>query len=112
MASRVRVALFAIVAMVLVPGVLVGMAAAADRPPVATSLADAHEPVVAHAAVPARSALPLVPKGLPEAMAIMVGGVAASFSVRRRSLRGLPFRLGDVGDRWRAQLFGAPPSFL
>ena len=22
------------------------------------------------------------------------------------------FRLGDVGDRWRALLFGAPPSFL
>jgi hypothetical protein len=37
---------------------------------------------------------------------------ALRFGTRRRSLRGIPFPIGDVGDRWRALLFGAPPSFL
>jgi len=31
---------------------------------------------------------------------------------RGRSLCGLPFLLGDVGDSWRALLFGAPPPCL
>ena len=112
MTARARVALLAITALVLVPAALAGMAAPQDRPPAATSLADAHEQVVPHAAVAARSSVPFVPKGLPDVTVIVVAATAALFSVRRRSLQGLPFRIGDVGDRWRALLLGAPPSFL
>jgi len=110
--SRARIVLLAIAVVALVPGAVVGMATANDRSPVSTSLVDSPEPAVGHVAVPARASLPVVPRGLPESTVVATLAAAAVFSLRRRSLRGLPFRLGDVGDSWRALLFGAPPAFL
>ena len=112
MTPRARALLVALTLVVLVPGAVVGMVTANDAAPGSTSLTAPHDPAVGHVAVPVRSQLPLVPKGLPELTVIIALGATAWFSVRRRSLRGLPFLLGDVGDRWRALLFGAPPSFL
>jgi hypothetical protein len=112
MTSRARVVLLAIAVLALVPGAVVGMAMVDDRSPVSTSLVDSPEPAVGHVAVPVRASVPLVPRGLPESAIVVTVAAAAVFSLRRRSLRGLPFRLGDVGDGWRALLFGAPPAFL
>jgi len=112
MTPRARLALLAVTVLVLVPGVFAGMVIANDGSPVGTTLADAHEPAAGHVAVPVRAPLPLLPKGLAEATVIVTVGAAAWFSIRRRSLRGLAFRLGDVGDGWRALLFGAPPAVL
>jgi hypothetical protein len=112
MTSRVRVALLAITALVMVPGVIVGFAMPNDVAPASTSIVDAGEAVAAPFAVPVRTARPAVPRGLPQAAVIVTIVAAVRFSLRRRSLRGLLFRLGDVGDRWRALLFGAPPSLL
>jgi hypothetical protein len=112
MTPRLRLVLLAVTVLVMVPGVFAGVVVASDVPPVGATLSDPHHPAVGHVAVPVRAPVPLVPKGLAEAAVIVTVGAAAWFSIRRRSLRGLPFRLGDVGDRWRALLFGAPPSFL
>ena len=112
MTSRVRVALLAITALVLVPGVVVGFAMPNGAAPASTSIAGADEPGAAPVAVPVRTPRPTVPRGLPQVAVIVTLLMATRFSLRRRSLRGLPFRLGDVGDRWRALLFGAPPSLL
>jgi len=112
MTSRARALLVAIAVLALAPGAVLGMAAANDRAPVSTSMVDAQEPVVNHVATPARAALPLVPRGLLESTVIVTVGMAACCGLRRRSLRGLAFRLGDVGDGWRALLFGAPPAVL
>jgi hypothetical protein len=112
MAPRVRVLLVAVTVLVLAQVAVVGMVKADNAAAGSTSLAAAHQPAVGHVAVPVRAPLPLVPKGLQEQAVIVTIGALAWFSIRRRSLWGLPFRLGDVGDRWRALLFGAPPSFL
>ena len=112
MTSRVRVALLAIAALVLVPGVVVSVVMPNDAAPASTSMVGAEESAAAPVAVPVRTPRPAVPRGLPQAAVIVTLVTAVRFSLRRRSLRGLPFRLGDVGDRWRALLFGAPPSLL
>lgn len=112
MTPRARVLLMALTVAVLAPGAVAGMGTAHDAVPASPSLAVAHEAAVGLVAVPVRSQLRPAPNGVPELTVIIAVGAAAWFSVRRRSLRGLAFRLGDVGDRWRALLFGAPPAFL
>jgi hypothetical protein len=112
MARRVRVVLLIITAMVLGPGVVVGMVIPNDASPASTSLVEASDSAQALVAVPVKSPLPAGPRGLPQAAIVLTLVAAGRLSVRRRSMRGLPFRLGDVGDRWRAELFGAPPSLL
>ena len=112
MTSRVRVALLAITALVLVPCAVVGMVMPNDTAPAGTSLAAADDQAAAFVAVPVKSPRPALPRGLPQVAIIVTVVTAVRFSLRRRSMQGLPFRLGDVGDRWRALLFGAPPSFL
>jgi len=112
MAPRDRVALLAITALVLVPAVLAGVVIPSDGSAMSTSLAGSHEQAARLTAVPLNPPPPVVPRGLPEATVIVTVAAALRFSSRRRSLHGVPFRLGDVGDRWRALLFGAPPSFL
>jgi len=112
MTSRLRAALFAITALVMVPGVVVRFAMPGDVAPASTSMVDGGKEAAAPVAVPVRTARPAVPRGVPQGAVIVTIVAAVRFSLRRRSLRGLPFRLGDVGDRWRALLFGAPPSLL
>jgi hypothetical protein len=111
MAPRLRVALLAIIAVALVPGALLGTAVANDASPATISLVEADESPAALVAVPVKSRLSIVPRAFPLATVIATVAVVR-FSSRQRSMRGLPFRLGDVGDRWRALLFGAPPSLL
>ena len=112
MTPRVRIALLAITALVLVTGALVGMTVAASASSGGISLVDPNESPAALIAVTVKSPLSALSRALPQAA--VIGSVLATvrFSARRRSMRGLPFRLGDVGDRWRALLFGAPPSLL
>jgi hypothetical protein len=112
MITRARVALLAITALVLMPCAVVGMVMANDTAPAGTSLVGADGQAAALVAVPVKSSRPALPRGLPQATIVVAVVTAVRFSLRRRSMRGLPFRLGDVGDRWRALLFGAPPSFL
>jgi hypothetical protein len=112
MAPRLRVALVAITAVVLVPGALAGWAAPSDASLATVSVAGPDESPAALVAVPVKSPLSTAPRGLPQATVVATAVAAFRFSARRRSMRGLPFLLGDVGDRWRALLFGAPPSLL
>ena len=112
MPLRLRAALVVITALVLMPGVAVGLAEPKDPAPARTSLVGADERGPALAAVPVRSPQRGVPRVLAQAAAFMALVTAIRFSLRRRALCGLPFRLADVGDRWRALLFGAPPSLL
>lgn len=112
MAPRVRFALLTVTALLMVPGPLVGVAMGNDASAASASLSGGNVPAAALVAVPVKSPVPAVPRGLPQAAVFAVVVTAVRFSTRRRSLRGLAFRLGDVGDRWRALLFGAPPSLL
>jgi len=111
MTRRARVALFAITALVLAPGIVVGIPMPNDWPTMGKTLSGPYERA-ALVAVPVKSPVPVVPRGLPQATIILTAAAGAAFSVRRHAMRGLPFRLGDVGDRWRALLFGAPPTLL
>lgn len=111
MTPRAWIALLAITALVLVPGVLVGVAIPGDGSPVGPSLFGAHEQA-ALVALPGKAPRPTVLRFLPYATVILAAVTAVRFGARRRSRRGLPFLLGDVGDRWRALLFGAPPPLL
>jgi len=111
MTRRARVALLAITALVLAPGIVVGHSMPNDRPTVGETMSGPYEraPLVA---VPVKFPVPVVPRGLPHTTTILTGAAVAAFGVRRHPMRGLAFRLGDVGDRWRALLFGAPPALL
>jgi hypothetical protein len=112
MSPRVRVALVAIAGLVLASCALVGLVMPNDAGRSGSSFGEANESSAALLAVRVKSPLPTVPRGLPQATLVAAILTALRLSGRGRSLRGLPFRLGDVGDRWRALLFGAPPSLL
>jgi hypothetical protein len=113
MARRDRFALVAVTAVMVVSaalftgGLLVGSASASGDG-VAVSATGQPGPAVVRITPP----VPPVPRGLPQAVAGVTLVSALLLGIRRRSMRGLPFRIGDVGDRWRALLFGAPPQLL
>lgn len=112
MAPRLRVALLAIIAVALVPGALVVTAVASDVPRASTSPVEADASSAPPVAVPVKGPRSTVPRNLTQAMVMATLVDAVRSIAHRRSMRGVPFRLGDVGDRWRALLFGAPPSLL
>jgi hypothetical protein len=105
--------LLAVAAMAAVPGLLAvdGMMSddALSSSTAVVGILDRPDALVA---TPARShqILALI-RGLPLAMAAIASASLITRG-RLRSMTGLPLRLLDVGDAWRALLLGAPPILL
>ena len=114
MTPRARLVLLAVAALVMVPSLLVVDGILSHGTPSASSLpvevTDGPDAVIARPARP--HPVPAAVRGLPLAVAIVLGGASVIRCGRRRPVRGLRFRLDDVGDGWRALLLGAPPTLL
>lgn len=113
MTLRARLVLLAVAAMAAVPGLLAvdGMVLD-DATSSSTAVVGVIDRPAALVATTARSQPVLAAiRGLPFSMAVIT---AASLITRGRlrSMTGLPLRLVDVGDAWRALLLGAPPILL
>ena len=113
MTPRARLVLLAVAALVTVPSLLVIDGILSHGTPsasVSVEVTDGPDAVIVRPARP--HPVPAVARGLPLAAAIVLGGASVIRCGRRRPVRGLRFRLDDVGDGWRALLLGAPPTLL
>ena len=114
MTARLRVVLLVVAPLAAMASLLVvgGVAFGGGPSGVGTLVDITDGPNAVVATVTKSQAVPVAMRGLPMTVAVFTGLAWIVASGRRRSMRCLPRRLGDVGDSWRALLLGAPPVLL